>query len=74
MSTSIEELSRLHSNLEREVEADRLATHARLRDIELWKAEMRGSIRTLIWVVGIGLGMPSTILGIIALLAYGGGQ
>lgn len=74
MSATLDELSRRHSALERDVEDDRRATHARIRDIELWKAEMRGSIRTLIWVVGIGLGMPSTILGIIALLAYRGGQ
>lgn len=72
MSTTIEELARRHAALEREVETDRVDTHARIRDIELWKAEVKGSVRTLIWVVGIGLGMPSTILGIIALLAYGG--
>ena len=72
MSTTLEEMARRHAALEREVEVDRIETHGRIRDIELWKAEVKGSIRTLVWVVGIGLGMPSTILGIIALLAYGG--
>lgn len=72
MTLSLEELARRHVALENDVETDRVMTHARIRDIELWKAEMRGSIRTLIWVVGIGLGMPSTILGIIALITYGG--
>jgi len=72
MTATIEELQRRHDALEREFSEDRTHTHSRIRDIELWRAEMRGSIRTLIWLMGIALGMPSTILGVIALIAYGG--
>lgn len=79
MTFSVEELSRRSEDLRRDFEAERREiaediafTNARVRDLELWRAEARGSIKALMWVVGIGLGMPATILGIIALFTYGG--
>lgn len=72
MSASLEEVNRNLLDLKKEVEDDRTSTHGRVRDLELWRAEMRGSFRTLTWLVGIGLGLPGFALGLIALFMYGG--
>ena len=33
----------------------------KIRDLELWKAEMRGSLNTITYIVAIGMGLPATI-------------
>ncbi len=40
---------------------------AEIRDVQLWRAEVRGSLRTLQIVVGVAMGIPAFSLGILAL-------
>ena len=58
MAVTVDELSRNQETHER-----RLNSHSEdIRDIQLWRAEVRGSLRTLTYLVGIGLAGPGAIL------------
>ena len=58
MAQSIEEVARVQAVHDR-----RLNAHSDdIRDLQLWKAEMKGSLKTLTYLVGIGLAGPGGIL------------
>lgn len=49
--------------------SDRLNDHdVKIRDIELWRAQIQGSLKTLTVVVSFSLGLPATILGLYTLI------
>lgn len=65
---SLEELTRDVESLYRYREADR----EDITNLQLWKAEVRGSLKTLTWLVGIGLGLPAATVGILTVLIIAG--
>lgn len=42
----------------------------RLDVVEIWRAETRGAIRMLGLIAGIGMGLPATVLGVLALTGH----
>lgn len=80
MSASPDELARRLDALGRDIDhgftsvkAKQDYTNGRVRDLELSQARQEGATKALMWVVSLGLGLPTTILGIIALVTLRGG-
>ena len=48
---------------------DRLGAHdVEIRDMQLWRAEVGGILKALMYIVGIGMGLPATAATIYALI------